>query len=152
MGVRRVISMKRDPLLSRDEVRKFLSFTIANPDVPIIIWFWGILIKSLTIIWLVYVICKGTIILIDHGPPEPFLIVLFQATAATILYFLGDGLCHGERSAVYGMGALCLVAILIAFASGRYGYHLQMGLVISAILLVFIPPIFSGFRNLKLLN
>ncbi len=134
------------------ELRKFLSFTISNPDVPIIVWFWGLLIKALTICWLVYAVCRGIIVLIDQGPPEAFLMVLFQLTAATILYFLGDGLVNGERSAVFGLGVLCGVAIIIAVASGSYGYHLQMGVLISAIFLVFLPPLYSGVRNLKLLT
>ncbi len=144
--------MKENKPEEQSELRKFLTFTIANPKVPLIIWFWGILIKSLTIMWLVYCSCRGIMILADQGPPEAFLMILLQTTAATILYFLGDGLCHGERSAVYGLGALCILAILIAIASGRYGYHLQMGLLVSSIFLVFIPPLVSGFRNLKLLD
>ena len=147
-----VIKVKENKPVEQSELRKFLSFTIANPKVPLIIWFWGILIKSLTIMWLVYCCCRGIMILVDQGPPEPFLMILLQITAATILYFLGDGLCHGERSALYGLGALCIVAILIAVASGSYGYHLQMGILISSIFLVFIPPLISGFRNLKLLD
>jgi len=147
-----VIKVKENKPVEQSELRKFLSFTIANPKVPLIIWFWGILIKSLTIMWLVYCVCRGIMILVDQGPPEPFLMILLQTTAATILYFLGDGLCHGERSAVYGLGALCIVAILIAIASGRYGYHLQMGFLVSSIFLLFIPPLISGFRNMKLLD
>jgi hypothetical protein len=134
------------------ELRKFLSFTIANPDVPIIVWFWGMLIKALTICWLGYAVCRGIMILIDQGPPELFLMVLFQATAATILYFLGDGLVQGEKSALWGLAALCGVAIIIAIASGRYGYQVQMGVLISVILLLFLPPLYSGIRNLKCLS
>ena len=144
--------MKQEKQEKPSELRKFLSFKIANPKVPLLIWFWGILIKALTILWLGYCVCVGLIILMEHGPPEPFLIILFQATAATILYFLGDGLCHGEKSALFGLGALCVVAIIIAIASGRYGYHLQMGLLISSSFIVFVPPRYSGFRDLELLE
>ena len=116
-----MIKVKDDKQNEQSDLRKFLTFTIANPKVPLIIWFWGILIKSLTIMWLVYCCCRGIMILVDQGPPEAFLMILLQTTAATILYFLGDGLCHGERSAL-------------------------------SIFLVFIPPLVSGFRNLRLLD
>jgi hypothetical protein len=147
-----MIKMKPENQESQSELRKFLSFTISNPKVPLLVWFWGILIKSLTILWLGYCVVVGLMILIEHGPPEPFLIILFQATAATILYFLGDGLCLGEKSAVYGLGALCIVAIIVAIASGRMGLHMQMGLLISSIFLLFVPPLVSGFRNMELLE
>ena len=99
------------------EWRKFLTFTRANPKVPIIIWFYGVLIKALTLLWLGYGVTRAIIILSEHGPPDVFLMVMFQILAATTLYLLGDGLCHGERTSVYGLAALCAVAIIIAIWS-----------------------------------
>ena len=134
------------------EWEKFLSFTIANPKIPIVLWFYGILIKALTLMWLGYGAARGLVVLSEHGPPETFLMVLFQLLAAVILYFLGDGLCHGERLSVYGLATLCAVAIIIAIWSSKMGYRTEPWILTAAIVFLFVPPVFSGFKNIRLLH
>jgi hypothetical protein len=134
------------------EWQRFLTFAPANPDVPIVIWFYGILLKALTLIWLGYGVTRGVIILADHGPPEAFLLVMFQLLAATILYFLGDGLCHGEKNSIYGLTTLCAVTIIVAIYALKFGYHIEMRVLTGAIFLLFVPPIFSGFKNISLFH
>ena len=116
------------------------------------IWFYGMLFKALTLTWLGYGVARGTLILIDHGPPEAFLIVMFQILAATIIYFLGDGLCNGERTSVFGLAMLFLTSIVVAVYSFKFGYHLDKGLLAGVITVLFIPPIISGIKNFKMLN
>ena len=134
------------------EWNNFWTLTISNPRVPLVIWFYGMLFKALMLTWLGYGAARGILILIDHGPPEAFLMVMFQILAATIIYFLGDGLSNGERTSILGLAALFLTTIVVAVYSFKFGYHIDKGLLISGIFFLFVPPIFSGLRNFRMLD
>jgi hypothetical protein len=134
------------------EIKRFLTFAPARADIPVVIWFYGILLKALTLLWLGYGVTRAIMILGDKGPPEAFLVVMFQILAATILYFLGDGLCYGERNAVFSLAALSIVAIVIAAYALKFGYRLETGTLVGVIIILFFPPVFSGFRNLRKLD
>ena len=134
------------------EWSQFWTLTISTPRVPIMIWFYGMLYKALTLTWLGYGVARGVLILYEHGAPEAFLIVMFQILAATIIYFLGDGLCNGERTSVFGVGILFLTTIVIAVSAVRLGYHIDRALLAGAMTVLFVPPIVSGIKNFRVLS
>lgn len=124
------------------------SFSSHNGKVPKLVIVYGSIIMVLSAINLVI----GLVVTVMQFKQGGIFVVFWIAIyffAVFVMYRLGKGLKAGERSAVYGMCFLSVLAVIIGIIRSN---PLEMFLIILSVIIFFVPPIISAFKHWESFN